>query len=267
MTLAAEDVSLTRGGRRVLDGIWLTLAPGRFTAILGPNGAGKSTLLKVLAGDLAPGWGRVRLDGRDLRDWRAADLARRRAVLPQETEVGFAFTAHEVAAWGGRELPGAVAAALADQALAEVEARDFAHRPVTRLSGGERRRVHLARALVQIRAAARTGPAPILLLDEPTAGLDPRHQHGVLELAAGLARQGSAVAAVLHDLDLAARYADDLVLLGAGRIAAHGPPEAVLRPELVAALYGVRTVLSTCPGSGRTCARIVGRSSCGPVAM
>ena len=257
MTLRAEKVGLVRGGRAILTSIDLDLAPGRLTVLLGPNGAGKSSLFRLLAGDMAPDSGRVTLDGRDLADWRADRLAQRRAVLPQDTSVGFAFTGREVAAWGARGLPAREAALLAADALAAVEALGFADRPVPRLSGGERRRIHLARALVQTRVAARGNHPPVLLLDEPTAGLDPRHCHIVLKLALAAARDGAAVAAVLHDLDLAARYADEVVLLSAGHLLARGPVESVLRPALVGPLYGVQAVTAPCPAGGRSAARII----------
>jgi len=249
MTLEAVDVVVRRGGRALLHGVDIALAPGRLTAILGPNGAGKSTLLKTLSGDIAPDQGRVTLDGCDLSRWSAADLARRRAVLPQDVPLAFAFTVREVVGWGARSLPPRTADRLAAQALAAVEAAHLADRPVPVLSGGERRRVHLARALVQCRAAEGPGRAPVLLLDEPTAGLD---------LAARLARDGYAVAAVLHDLDLAATYADLAVLMADGRIVGAGAVGDVLTPARVAAVYRVRTAAETCPHTGRTLVRTIG---------
>ena len=141
--------------------------------------------------------------------------------------------------------------------MAPDSGRAFADRPVPRLSGGERRRIPLARALVQTRVAARGNHPPVLLLDEPTAGLDPRHCHIVLKLALAAARDGAAVAAVLHDLDLAARYADEVVLLSAGHLLARGPVESVLRPALVGPLYGVQAVTAPCPAGGRSAARII----------
>ncbi|ACJ01204.1 heme ABC transporter ATP-binding protein [Rhodospirillum centenum] len=250
MTLAASDLRIVQGGRTLLDRVDLSLDPGAFTVILGPNGAGKSTLLRALCGDLKPARGRVTLDGADVWRLGPVELARRRAVLPQDISVSFPFPAREVVGWGVRDLPPAAADALVARALAAADAAHLADRPVTRLSGGERRRVHLARALAQAWAADRPDLRAVLLLDEPTAGLDPRHQHLVLRLAADLARQGMAVAAVLHDLDLAARYADRVMLLADGRLVALGPPSAVLTPDTIRTVFELDAWVDHCRITG-----------------
>ena len=258
MTLTAEDIAVARGGRTLLDGVSLRLEPGRLTAILGPNGAGKSTLLKAMAGDVRPTRGRVRLDGRDIAGLSPAALAARLAVLPQEVEAAFPFPAREVVGWGARSLHPEAADRVVADALDAVEAHALADRPVTRLSGGERRRVHLARALAQAWAIQRSGRAPVLLLDEPTTALDPRHQHLVLRIAADLAAGGAAVAAVLHDLDLAARYADTLVVMHAARIVDRGPPGAVLTADLLRRVYGVEAACVPCRETQTVAVRLLG---------
>ncbi len=258
MTLMADGITVARGGRTLLDHVSVRLEPGRLTAILGPNGAGKSTLLRALAGDIRPGRGRVCLDGRDIAGLSPERLALRRAVLPQDVEVSFPFPAREVVGWGARTLPRRQAEAFVAGALDALEAGHLAGRPITRLSGGERRRVHLARALVQVRAIQAAGSPPILLLDEPTAALDPRHQHLVLRLVAMVAAEGAAVMAVLHDLDLAARHAGRLVLMDGGTVAAEGPAEAVLTPPLLRRVYGIDSVADRCPRTGALSVRVVG---------
>nr|WP_063052950.1 heme ABC transporter ATP-binding protein [Nocardia arthritidis] len=237
VTVRAAGVSVDRrsGGqaRRVLDGIDFEVVAGQVVALVGPNGAGKSTLLAALAGELAPGAGAVELDGRPLAHWTPLDMARRRAVLPQTHTVGFPFTAREVVAMGRapwvrterRELDEEQIAA----AMAATDVEHLATRSFPTLSGGERARVALARVLAQDTAT--------LLLDEPTAALDLGHQEAVLRLAAARAADGAAVVVVLHDLGIAAAYADRVAVLDAGRIAADGPPRVVLTTELLTRVY------------------------------
>nr|WP_239003866.1 heme ABC transporter ATP-binding protein [Nocardia panacis] len=233
VTLRARGLSATRGNRPVLDGVDFAVAAGEIVALVGPNGAGKSTLLAALAGELAPSAGTVELDGRALAHWSPLDMARRRAVLPQSHTVGFPFSAREVVAMGRapwlrtelRERDDELIAA----AMALTDVEHLAARPFPALSGGERARVALARVLAQD-----TGT---LLLDEPTAALDLGHQEAVLRLAAERAAAGAAVVVVLHDLGVAAAYADRVAVLEAGRIAADGPPRAILTTELLTRVY------------------------------
>ena len=237
--LAVRDVTVVLGDRTVLRGVDLVLPPGQLTALIGPNGAGKSTLLGVLAGDLPPASGQVTLGGRPLARWSARDLAQLRAVLPQRPGVGFSFTVRQVVELGrhphrrsrraGRSGPAEAGGAVVDAALAEVGLEGFGERPIDTLSGGEAARVHLARVLAQ--------QAPILLLDEPTAALDLRHQHLVVGIARRHAAAGGTAVVVLHDLNLAAAYADRIVLLAEGSVLADGPGAAVLTPQLIRAAY------------------------------
>ncbi|MPY62638.1 heme ABC transporter ATP-binding protein [Streptomyces spongiae] len=222
------------GSREVLADVGVTARAGEVLALVGPNGAGKSTLLAALAADLRPTAGVVRVHGRPADEWPAPDLALRRAVLPQAAALSFPFTVEEVvrmgrAPWarqpgGGDEDDDAVR-----EAIAATEVGAFAARPFSALSGGERARVALARVLAQ--------RAPLLLLDEPTAALDLRHQELVLRVCRERARAGDAVVVVLHDLGLAAAYAHRVAVLRAGRIAAEGVPEEIFTDGLLSEVY------------------------------
>lgn len=237
--LVAESVHLMRGGRRVLQDVNLRARPGRVLVLIGPNGAGKSSLLSVLAGLLAPSLGSVTLDGCVLTRWAPDALARRRAMLSQQVQLGFAFRADEVVQLGrsphvpGRERDGDIV----DAALRAAHAWHLRERLYPQLSGGEKQRVQLARVLAQV-WDARDSPA-WLLLDEPEAGLDIAHQHFILQRARAMAQQGFGVIAVLHDLNLAARYADEVALLAQGRVLRHGSPRHALDPEVLSTVYGL----------------------------
>ncbi|MFG2296535.1 heme ABC transporter ATP-binding protein [Streptomyces sp. NPDC048603] len=234
-TVLAEAIALhvRLGQRDVLAGIDLTARAGEVLALVGPNGAGKSTLLAALAADLPAADGEVRVGGRPVGEWSAPDLALRRAVLPQAAALSFPFPVAEVvrmgrAPWAGtprEEEDGAAVAA----AMAATEVAGFAARPFSALSGGERARVALARVLAQ--------RAPLLLLDEPTAALDLRHQELVLRICRERAAAGDAVVVVLHDLGLAAAYADRVAVLHGGRIAVAGPPAEVFEDGLLSRVY------------------------------
>ncbi|WP_329307160.1 heme ABC transporter ATP-binding protein [Streptomyces sp. NBC_01260] len=221
------------GGRQVLDSIELTVHAGEVLALVGPNGAGKSTLLAALAADLPAGSGAVRIDGRPVTDWSAPELALRRAVLPQSAALSFPFPVEDVvrmgrAPWAGTEREDEDDPAVR-AAMAATEVTGFAARPFSALSGGERARVALARVLAQ--------RAPLLLLDEPTAALDLRHQELVLRICRERAAAGDAVVVVLHDLGLAAAYADRAAVLHDGRIAVAGPPAEVFTSALLGEVY------------------------------
>jgi iron complex transport system ATP-binding protein len=240
--LEACAIRVVVGGALLLDDVSLSVAPGDVVAIIGPNGAGKSTLLRALAGDVRPAHGAVRLLGRPLHAWPVQEQARRRAVLPQQSTLAFAFTAREVVLLGRAPHSGGTSgprdAAIAEGALEAVDAGHLADRWYTTLSGGEQQRVHLARVLAQIWEPIDDQPR-FLLLDEPTNSLDLAHQHHTLALARRWARQGVGVVVVLHDLNLAAQYADRLVLLHAGRVVATGVPKDVLTPAQIAAVFGL----------------------------
>ncbi|MFE6165710.1 heme ABC transporter ATP-binding protein [Streptomyces sp. NPDC056486] len=221
------------GGREVLAGVSLTARAGEVLALVGPNGAGKSTLLAALAADLPADEGLVRVCGRPVTEWPARELALRRAVLPQSAALSFPFGVEDVVRMGRAPWAGT---ALEDdddrvvrEAMAATEVGGFASRPFSALSGGERARVALARVLAQ--------RAPLLLLDEPTAALDLRHQELVLRICRDRAAAGDAVVVVLHDLGLAAAYADRVAVLRGGGLAAEGPPGEVFTGELLSEVY------------------------------
>jgi iron complex transport system ATP-binding protein len=210
-------------------------------SIIGPNGAGKTTLLRLLSGEERPSSGVIELFGRPLPQYSSLELALLRAVLTQRREVGFAFRAYEVAFLG--RLPHIENRAenqedhrATEWALQQTVARDFAARSYLSLSGGEQSRVDLARLLAQ---------APqLLLLDEPTNHLDPRHQMEILMVCRQLVKAGGSVVAVLHDLNLASVFSDQILLLHQGRIAALGSPAEVLLTERLEAVYGLPFALA-----------------------
>lgn len=231
-------VSLERGGREVLHDVSLGLAAGTVTALVGPNGAGKSTLLEVAAGALRPGRGRVIVGGRTIDRWAPGELATKRAVLPQSSTLSFAFSVDEVVRLG--RMPHLSSKRdddrIARAALARVGLDGFGPRSYLELSGGERQRVQLARVLAQIWEPS---AHRILLLDEPTAALDLVHQHHTLRIARQLAAEGVAVAAVLHDLNLASQYADRIAVMHRGRVAHFGTPREVLRPSVLEPVFSI----------------------------
>jgi iron complex transport system ATP-binding protein len=228
--IEARDITVSIGAATLLDEVSLVVPAGKLIGLVGPNGAGKSTLLNVMAGDRAVSRGTVRLADRDLRAYAIEDLARRRAVLRQRTTLQLPFTACEVVELAGCSRETARAR------LADVQLEQLAERSYPTLSGGEQQRVQLARVLAQL---ARS-PSAILFLDEPTSALDPRHQHLVLALARRAAARGHPVLIVLHDLTLAARWCDRIVLLHRGRVLADAEPERVLVPALLELAYETR---------------------------
>lgn len=241
--LDASNLRYRAGGRTVLGPVSAELCAGEVTAILGPNGAGKSTLLNLLSGQLVPAEGELRLNGQLLAGLRPALLARARSVLPQHTDIAFDYTVRDVVELGRfphRHSPSANETAIVAQAMQATDVVHLADRVLNSLSGGEQARAHLARALAQIWEPAEISGARWLLLDEPTAALDLAHQHQAMALAAAWARQqGIGVIAVLHDLNLALRYADRALMLDGGRVVALGPVREVLQPPRVAATYAV----------------------------
>ena len=238
--IAAAGLGVVLGGTPILKNISLDLSGGRFVALIGPNGAGKTTLLRALAG-LVPASGTITLDGTPLAAMSRRERARRIAYLPQGHHVHWPLAARDIVALGrfphGVNDPatmGAPHAAIVDAAMARTGTAQFAERVIQTLSGGERARVMLARVLAV--------EAPVLLADEPTASLDPRHQLAVMQDLKAEARRGTLVIAVTHDLSLAARLADVVILMANGAIAAQGLPAEVFTPELLAAIYGIRAV-------------------------
>lgn len=247
--LALERISVAYGARPVLQDVSLSLQPGRLRGLLGPNGSGKSTTVRVAAGLLPPDAGHVLLNGEPLTRYSRREIARRIAVVPQSAYLPEAFTGWDVVlagraphqSWFGGL--GGHDRAIARRALAAVHAEPLAERRLATLSGGERQRLLLARALAQ--------EPEVLLLDEPTAHLDLGHQIAFLDCVRELACGGLAVLGVFHELNLAAEYCDDLVLLDEGRVVAEGTPGAVLTAARIAAVYEVTAPVLAHPESGR----------------
>ncbi|WP_084361339.1 heme ABC transporter ATP-binding protein [Herbiconiux solani] len=244
--LRVRGASVEIGGASILEDVSFDAAPGEVVALIGPNGAGKSTLLAVVTGDQATTGGEVEIAGRPLGAWSLKELGRRRAVLLQQNGVFFPFSVREVVEMGRAPWQGTPRDAdddrVVDESLALTETTRFQSRPLPSLSGGERARASLARILAQ-----ETG---ILLLDEPTAALDLRHQEDVLRIARNRARAGDCVVVVLHDLSLAAAYADRIVLIHDGRVVADGAPDAVLTGELLSRVYDLPVEVMRHPVTG-----------------
>ncbi len=232
-----EGLAVELGGREVLRGIDAAFEKGRFTAIIGPNGAGKSTLVRAGLGILPALRGRVSIDGRDIGTLRRRQVARLMAFVPQDTHLEFAFPVEEVVAMGrypyldplGREGPSDLRAVR--WAMERLELLDLARRPVTALSGGERQRVFIARALAT--------EAGALFLDEPVSNLDIGHRLDILEFLGGLSRSGKTVVAVLHDLEMALRFCDPILVLERGGVAGGGSPSALLTSGVLERVFRV----------------------------
>ena len=254
--LSAHDIRVRLGARDAVDGVSAEFQAGTVTAILGPNGAGKSTLLACLAGLRKPQGGQVRLDEADLLAMAPRARARRIGFIPQTPEVAWAVEARILVGLGRTPFIGssglsAEDAAAIDRAMAAAGVVELADRDVTTLSGGERGRVLIARALA--------GDPQWLLADEPLTGLDPGHQLDAGDLFRRLAHQeGRGVIVTLHDLSLAARIADRVIIMAAGKLLADGPPGEALSPAVMQSAYGVRAQVTA--GAGGPLIEIVGRA-------
>lgn len=258
--LEAVGVGVEVPGKTLLRDTSARFMGGQVTAILGPNGAGKSTLLSLLTGQRAPGNGMVRLAGRPLAAHALADLARVRACVAQETQVAFDFTVEEVVDLGRyphRRWPSPEEAGIVLRAMQSTAVDHLAQRALNTLSGGEKARVHLARALAQVWEPMQS-QTRWLLLDEPTAALDLQHQHRMLHLVREWALgQGVGVVAVLHDLNLALRYSDRCVVLQSGGLAVSGISAEVLTPACIEQVWGVRAHAAPARDAGAPCLQYV----------
>ena len=238
MSLRLDHASLRFGARHLVRDVTVEAAPARITALIGPNGAGKSTALRLMAGLWTPTGGRASLDGTDLPRLPRRLLARRISFVPQDTHVDVPFTVRELVTMGRHphlrrfDDPGPADAAAVAAAMTRADVAHLADRPVTHLSGGERRRAVIARSLA-------TG-SNVILLDEPTANLDVDHVIETLTLLRELAGAGATIALALHDLNVVSRWADTVAVLRDGRVRATGPPAEVLDDDLVASVFGVR---------------------------
>ncbi|HKL29534.1 MAG TPA: ATP-binding cassette domain-containing protein, partial [Natrialbaceae archaeon] len=242
MTLIdVDDVSVSLGGTAVLDDVSASVPEGRFVGLIGPNGAGKTTLLRTVSGVLDPDAGRVTIDGDDVATLSSQASSQRVAVVPQDTTVSFDFSVEQVVEMGRHPYRTRFGGGNADDrrivqdAMERVDVERFADRLVGSISGGERQRAILARALAQ--------DTPVLLLDEPTASLDVTRQVETLALVRELVEEGKTAVAAIHDLDLAARFCDDLLLLSGGKIVASGSPERVLDGDTVSDAFDGRAVV------------------------
>ncbi|MFD1600948.1 ATP-binding cassette domain-containing protein [Halobellus rarus] len=246
--VAAEDLHVGFGGTTVLDGVDAAIDRGAFVGLVGPNGAGKTTLLRTLNGTLKPDSGTVTVDGERVHDLSSKAASRLVATVPQDTTVAFEFDVRTVVEMGRnphRSRFGGWSEAdteAVERAFEWTDTRQFADRGIATLSGGERQRVLLARALAQ--------ESPLLLLDEPTASLDINHQVRTLELVRELVARGKTAIAAIHDLNLAAQYCDELLLLSDGDVAGFGPPETVLTEDTLGAAFDANAVVSRHPVTG-----------------
>jgi iron complex transport system ATP-binding protein len=247
--IRARNIRRRIGG---LDDISLDVPAGACTAIIGPNGAGKSTLLDLLAGRSRADDGMVQFGGRPIADWAPVELARRRAFLPQSLEVAFSIRVMDLVMLGRSPYHGRASArengAAAETALRLTDAWHLRDRSYQRISGGERQRVQLARAIAQVwRPQPQEGEPRMLLLDEPTASLDPGHRLAVMRLLRDLTISGIGIVLALHDLNDAARFTDRVILLHQGRIVSEGGPEAAMRAEVLSSAYGAEAQIIRMP--------------------
>jgi iron complex transport system ATP-binding protein len=249
MSLDARDLAVRYGDSGLaLDGVSCGVTGGRFLAVVGPNGSGKTTLVRALSGLVRLERGEVRVEGRPLAQWTRPALARVLAVVPQGEEVAFPLRVEETvmlgryARLGPFAAPGAADRAAVADALSRCDVAAFAGRTIDSLSGGEWQRVRLARALAQ--------EPRVLVLDEPTTSLDVRHEMELFELVRRLVDGGLAGLVITHHINLAARFADRMILLSAGRAAAEGPPAEVLRRETLREVFRWPVAVTTwCDGS------------------
>ena len=256
--IRAEDLAWEIDARRILDGVSLHARRGQFVGLVGPNGAGKSTLLRAISGILAHVEGTVSLDGEDIRSLSSRKVAASLALIPQIAPYTSGFSSLELVLMGryphlGRfQIEGKDDHRIAMEAMELTETGEFAQRTMDTLSGGERQRVLVARALAQ--------QPRVLLLDEPTSNLDILHQLKVLDVVRHLVDDGLAAIAAIHDLNMAARYCDRLVLLQEGRVVVEGSAEDVLTPETIESAFGVRAVVYRDPATGCLAISLIGPS-------
>ena len=249
MSLVASGTSVRLGGRLVVDGVDLTVAPGTVTALIGPNGAGKSSLIRALAGIKRPDAGRITYEDRDWSSIPRTERARIVSLVEQDATTELSLPVRDVVALGRTPFASLLSgessadAAAISSALSLAGVSAFATRDFSTLSGGERQRVQLARALAQ--------EPTLLLLDEPTNHLDVSAQLETLALLRQLASGGMGVLTALHDLNLAASFADTIVVLSAGRVVAAGPPASVLTADTIGSVYGVTATVLEHPVTGK----------------
>ena len=254
--ISTQDLSYEIEGKILLDGVTMHADSGQLVGLIGPNGAGKSTLLRTISGILKSRNGTVRLDGSDITELSTREMATALALVPQIAPYTYGFTSIELVLMGryphlGRfQIEGREDDRIARDAMALTETEEFADRTLDTLSGGERQRVFVARALAQ--------QPRVLLMDEPTANLDVLHQLKVLDLVRQLVDEGLTAVAAIHDLNMAARYCDKLVLLNNGQLLAEGSPEEVLTPETIESAFGVKSAVFRDPATGALAISLIG---------
>lgn len=251
MALDARNLHYRIGSRDLIRELDLSVAAGECVAVVGPNGAGKTTLFRLLSGEITPRAGQVLLNHQDLSHWPLEQLARMRAVLPQSSTLQFAFTVQEVVAMG--RMPHTTGRAVDERIVQDVlnlcDVARLAQRHYTELSGGERQRVQLARVLAQVWQPVPEGER-LLLLDEPTSALDLSHQLELMQVVRQVCSADIAVLIIVHDLNLAARFADRILMLHEGRPIALGKPVEVLTPDLIERVFNVQTQVIDHPVHG-----------------
>lgn len=247
--LVAKNITVMLGRKQILNGIDFTARPGEFTAIVGPNGSGKTTLLRALTGDLEYG-GSVALSDHDIQQVKPYELAAMRAVLPQATTLAFPFNVLEVVRLGLTSGGAARQKDLPHKALAAVGLTGYEAKFFQELSGGEQQRVSLARVLAQVWEPVVQGQPRWLFLDEPVSSLDIGHQLLVMQLAEDYAKAGGGVVAVMHDLNLTAMFAKQIVLINHGKVMAQGAPEMVLTKGNLSKAYGCQLRTNATPDNG-----------------
>ncbi|EGQ7935934.1 heme ABC transporter ATP-binding protein [Vibrio vulnificus] len=249
VVLRGQNLSLQFASRQVLKQIDVAFCAGEVVALLGPNGAGKSSLLKLLSGEIASSQS-IEYFGKAAKSWRSAALSRHLGLLPQSSSLTFPFLAREVVELGAipLALPQAEVKAIAEKYMAITDVVHLADSLYPALSGGEKQRLHFARVLTQL---DQSGDQKILMLDEPTSALDLAHQHNTLRVAKQFAKEQQAcVIVVLHDLNLAAQYADRMVILHRGEIVVDANPEEALTPEIIDSVYGYKALIGRHPTLG-----------------
>lgn len=249
--IKAEEISVSYGTHHVLEQVSFEAKAESLLIVVGPNGAGKSTLMRALTGELSPAAGRVTLHGQKLDEIPSDYLARLRAVLPQSSSLAFPFTVHEIVRFGLTALPALRNSdnvhGIVEAMLDKVDLRGYGGRYFQELSGGEQQRVHLARVLCQVPNPVEDGVARFLMLDEPTSSLDIRHQLLTLNIARQFVEDGGGVIAILHDLNIAAMFADQIVVIFEGRIVATGSPKQVLTDALMRDVFNINVTVSKIP--------------------
>ncbi len=242
--ITAQNIHYAVRNHHILRGISLHITPGEILAVIGANGAGKSTLLKTISNQYQPARGIVKLNDRPLNDWDANALAKQRAVLSQNVKLEFSMSALDVVQLGRfpyrQQESQSQSKKVAEWCLKQVHLQDFIHRDINKLSGGEQQRVHFARVLAQIHSKDEAGQTKFLLLDEPTSSLDLAQQHFLLSTLRQLSyRHDIGILIILHDLNLAARYADRIAMLKHGHLLKEGIPREVLQPHIIQKGFGV----------------------------